>query len=81
MLFMDNGLCFFYLVNDSLESFRVVEGEVGEDLAVDFDSGFVDEAHELGVAEAILACAGVDALNPEGAECAFLVLAVAIGVC
>ncbi len=37
----------FHLFNDSLESCGIVEGEVGEDLAVDLDTALVDEAHEL----------------------------------
>ena len=36
-----------YLVNDSLECVRVVDSEVGEDLAVDLDTSFVEESHEL----------------------------------
>ncbi len=43
------GLCVLYLVDDSLEGCGVVEGEVGEDFAVDFDACFVDETHQFGV--------------------------------
>ncbi len=38
-----------YLVYDSLESLGVVDSEVCEDFAVDLDTSFVDQAHELGV--------------------------------
>ena len=34
-------------VYNGLEGCGVVECEVGEDFAVDFDAGLVDEAHEL----------------------------------
>ncbi len=34
-------------INDSLEGFGIVKSEVGEDLTVDLDTCFVDEAHEL----------------------------------
>lgn len=68
-------------VDDSLEGFGVVEGEVSEDFTVDFDTGFVDEAHELGVAQVVHACGSVDTLDPESAEVAFFVLAVAVCVC
>lgn len=67
-------------VYNGLEGCGVVECEVGEDFAVDFDAGLVDEAHELGVAEAFDACGGVDTLDPQCAEVAFLLFAVAISV-
>ena len=67
-------------VGACLEGSGAVEGEVGEDLAVDLDTRLVDETHQLRVAEAVLAGSGVDALDPEGAEVAFFVLAVTVGV-
>ena len=40
--------CFLlYLVNDSLECFRVVDSKVSEDLTIDFDACLVKETHEL----------------------------------
>ena len=45
--------CFFiilrllYLSYDSLESLRIVNSEVSEDLAVDLDASLVERAHEL----------------------------------
>ena len=69
-----------HLLNDSLEGFGVVEREVGEDLAVDFDAALVDEAHELGVGEVLDAGGGVDTLNPERTEVALLVLAVTVSI-
>lgn len=73
-------LCVLNLLYDGLESGGIVEGEIGEDLAVDLDAGLVDETHELGVAEVFEASGSVDTLNPESAEVALLILAVAIGV-
>ncbi len=35
-----------HFVNNSFESSGIVEGEVGENFAVDLDAGLVDEAHE-----------------------------------
>ncbi len=67
-------------VYNGLEGCGIVECEVGEDFAVDFDAGLVDEAHELGVAEAFDACGGVDTLDPQCAEVAFLLLTVAVSV-
>ena len=73
-------LCAFHLVDDSLEGFGVVEGEVGENFAVDLDACLVDETHELGVAEVVHTGCGVDALDPECAEVALLVLTVTVSV-
>lgn len=69
-----------YLLDNGSESCGVVEGEVGQHFAVDFDAALVDEAHELGVAQVVHACGSVDTLYPEGTEIAFFVLAVAVGV-
>ncbi len=71
----------FHLVADCLEGCGVVHSQVGEHLAVDFDAGLVDETHELRVREILHAGGCVDTLNPEGAEVALFLLAVAIGVC
>ena len=70
-----------HLLYDGLESGGIVEGEVGENLAVDLYACFVNETHELRVAEILHAGGSVDTLDPEGTEVAFLVLAVAIGIC
>ena len=66
--------------NDGLEGLGIVDGEVGEHLAVDFDAGLVEAAHQLRVREAFEAGGSVDALNPQCAEVALLVAAVAEGV-
>ena len=73
-----NGL--FHLVADSLESCGVVHCEVGEHLTVDFYAGLVDEAHKLGVGKILLTGSGVDTLDPESAEVALFLLAVAVSV-
>ncbi len=70
----------FHLVDNRLESGGVVEGEVGQDLAVDLDTSLVDEAHELGVRKVLHAGGGVDTLDPQSAEVALLILAVAVSV-
>ena len=69
-----------HLVNDSLESGGVVEGEVGKHLTVDFDARLVDESHQLAIAEVFQTCGSVDTLNPESTEVALLVLTVAISI-
>jgi len=73
-------LCAFNFVDDSLEGFRIVEGEIGKDFAIDLDTCFVDEAHELGVAEVMHAGSSVDTLNPKGTEVAFFVLTVTVSI-
>ena len=69
-----------HLVHDCFESFGIVHGEVGENLAVDFDSGLVDESHKLAVGKILKTGSSVDTLNPESAEIALFLLAVAVGV-
>ena len=69
-----------HLLYDGLESGGIVEGEVGEHLAVDLYACFVNETHELRVAEILHAGGGVDTLNPERTEVTLLVLTVAVGV-
>ena len=69
-----------YLCYDSLESLRIVDSEVSEHLAVDLDAGLVERAHKLRVRKTLEACGSVDALNPESAERALLIAAVAESV-
>ena len=68
------------LCYDSLESLGVVDSEVSEHLAVDFDAGLVQQTHQLAIAEALHAGSGIDTLNPKGAEVALLGTTVAEGV-
>src|SRR3954465_12878700 len=64
----------------SAERLSVADGDVGQHLAVELDLGQAQAVHELAVAHALLARGGVDALDPEAAEVALAVLAVAVGV-
>ena len=41
------GYCLLYLVNDSLECFRVVYCEVSEHLAVNLYASLVEQSHKL----------------------------------
>ena len=70
----------FYFLYNGLESGGIVHGEVGKDLAVDFDTVLMESAHKLRVGKAFQAGSSIDTLNPEGAEVALLIAAVAIGV-
>ena len=67
----------FYFCYDSLESLGVVHCEVGEHLTVDFDASLVQATHELRVGKTLKTGGSVDTLNPQGAEVALLVAAIA----
>ena len=77
---MLNRVLGFDLVADSLEGSGIVHCEVSEHLAVDLDTSLMDEAHELGVGKILKTCSSVDTLNPEGAEVALFLLAVAVSI-
>ena len=47
------------------EGFRIVDGDLGEHLAVHLDAGLLEAAHEDGIADAVDAASSVDALDPE----------------
>ena len=70
----------FYARYDCLERLGIVHCQVGQDLAVDFNAGFVKFTHQLRVGKALQACSRIDSLNPQGAEVAFLVATVTIGI-
>src|SRR6187431_2555221 len=67
------------LLDDGDEGGGLVDGEVGEDLAVDLDAGEVEAVDQarVGKARVMLTDRGVDALDPQGAEGALADLAVA----
>ena len=71
----------FYLLHDGLESLWIVNSEVSEDLAVDFDSCLVQSTHKCRVAHVLKTSGSVDTLNPQSAEVALLVATVAVSVC
>ena len=68
------------LLGDDGERSRIGDRDVGERLAVELDPGLVHARHELVVREAVLPRRRVDADDPEAAERALLVLAVAVGI-
>ena len=57
-----------------------MHGEIGEDLAVDFDPGLVQAIDKSAIGQAEFTRRGVDALDPQGAEVALLGATVAIGI-
>src|SRR5262245_30081900 len=62
------------------ERLLVRDRDIGEHLAVDLDRGLLQAAHECAVAEAALACRGVDPRDPQGAKLALAHPAVAVRV-
>jgi hypothetical protein len=62
------------------EGSGVADGEVGEDFTIDLDAGLAEAVHEDAVAHIVLVSGRVDADDPEAAELALLVLAIAVGV-
>ncbi len=56
----------------------ILHGEVGQNLAVDFDAARLQTVHELAVGKAAQTRRGADALNPQLAELPLAVAAVAI---
>src|SRR5262249_62319018 len=65
---------------DRLERFRLPDREIGQHLAVEVEPGELNAVHELRVGQAMLARAGIDALDPQGAEVAFAVASVSVGI-
>jgi len=62
------------------ERLGIADGDVREDLAVHLDLGEAKTVHELAVGQPLAPRRGIDAGDPEAAEVALLVAAVAIGV-
>ena len=57
-----------------------MHGEIGENLAVHLDPGLGQAVDKSAIGQAEVACCGIDALDPQGAEIALLGPAVAIGI-
>src|SRR5271154_6179500 len=72
--------CGLRLVDDRLECGRLVDGEIGQHLAVHRDPGFAEAGDKPAVGEPEAPDRRVEALDPQGAEGALAPLAVAEGV-
>lgn len=70
----------FYTCENLGEYFRIVLGEVGEDLSVEHDFLLGEGAEELGVRHAFHAGSGIDLNIPELAGIALFVAAVCKGI-
>lgn len=65
---------------DGFERLGMIQGEISQNLAVEFDAAFIQLAHEHRIRHSILTSTRVNPLNPQRAELALFVAAVAIGV-
>src|SRR5262245_45615404 len=68
------------LLHERAERRGIVDRQVGEHLAVEFDAGDLQPVHESGVRDAVRADAGVDPGDPQAAELRLAVAPVPIGV-
>src|SRR5580658_7708368 len=62
------------------ERLGLADRYIGQDLAVEIQSGEFDPVHELRIGQPVLARARIDPLDPQGAEIALAVAPVAIGI-
>lgn len=70
-------LCFF---NKHAEGWCVIDCQLGEHLAVDFNAGFFQTIDQPAILEALGAAGGIDALRPKNTVLAFLLLAANVCV-
>ena len=77
---MVNKSSLLHFLDDGLESFRIVQSEVGQHFTVDLDTGFVQLVHEHAVRHVILADGCIDTDDPQGSEVTLLVPSVAVSV-
>src|SRR5215217_3429764 len=67
-------------LGESAEGLGVARGDVRQHLAVELDAGQLEAVHERAVGHPVLARGGVDAGDPEAAEVALAIAAVAVRV-
>ena len=77
---MVNKSSLLHFLDDGLESFRIVQSEVGQHFAVDLDTSLVQLVHEHAVRHIVLAHCCVDTDDPQAAEVTLLVPSVAIRI-
>ena len=65
---------------ESGECFRLIGGDVGQDFAVQFNTGFFNTVHETGISKAVQAGTSVDPLDPKRTELTFFQLTADIGI-
>ena len=78
-VFLRIRLLFNAFANSS-EGFWIADGEFGENFAVEFDTFILHTVDQLAVADTVFTGSVVDASDPEGAQIAFAVAAVTVGI-
>lgn len=73
-----NGL--FYFFDDGFERIGVVQGQVGQYLTVQLDTGFLQTSHQHRVGHTVSPATGADTDDPQGAEIALFLLTVAVSI-
>ena len=66
------------LSGNLLERVRLVHGQFGQNLAVEFDVESLQALHKSRIRETLGAARGIDPLDPQAAEDALAVLAIAL---
>src|SRR3990172_2690953 len=70
----------FGLLNQGLEGIWIGYGDLGQHLAVDVNAVLFEGIHQLAIGNSVLAGGGVDARDPQAAQVALFVAAIAIGI-
>jgi hypothetical protein len=68
------------LLDQGIKGHLVADGDVGQHLAVEFDVRGLEAFDEAAVADAGVAAGRVEADDPQAADLALLLLAIAVGV-
>ena len=68
------------LFDQDSKCLRLMDRQIGQNLAVDLDVCLVQAIDEASVGQAVLTRSGVDALDPERTEVALAILAVAVSI-
>ena len=69
-----------YFLYDSFEGFGVVQSQVGQHLAVEFDTGFLQTAHQHRIGHPVSPGSCADTHDPQSTEIALFLFAVAVSV-
>src|ERR1035438_9402654 len=72
-------VCCLCLLRQMRKSSRIVYRQLSQDLAIEFDAGFLQSADELVIVHSVQAGAGADAHDPQRAVLALFLLAAGIG--
>jgi hypothetical protein len=70
----------FDLIHDACERSHVVNGQVGQHLAVNFDRCLFQAVGELAISQTALACGCIDTRNPQLTKHALFGAAVAVSI-